>query len=108
MQALKEHTREQARHTRKSAAKSARLAARLSTDQKMILTRAAALAHQPLSQFIVASAINAAEETIRRHETMVLSTRDAYAVMDALLHPKPASERLHRVAERYRSFMQQG
>jgi len=91
----------------KPVAKSARLAARVSPEQKMILARAAALCRQPVSQFVVSSAIRAAEDTIKQHGIIALSARDSLAVMDALLDPAPASPTLRRVAERYKTFMSQ-
>jgi len=93
--------------TRKPTAKSARLAARVSPEQKMILARAAALSRQPVSQFVVSSAIRAAEDTIRQHAIIALSASDSLAVMDALLNPEPSSPKLHRVAKRYQTFMSQ-
>lgn len=87
--------------------KTERLAARLNSEQKLIVERAAALSHQPVSQFVVNSAVRAAEETIRQHELIVLSARDSAAVMQALLHPEPAAPGLKRVAQRYKQFMEQ-
>lgn len=92
---------------RKSTPKSARLAARLSPEQKMILARAAELNHQPVSQFVISSAIHAAEEAIRQHQVLTLSARDSIAVMEALLNPQPAGEQLQRVAREYKEFMAQ-
>lgn len=92
---------------RRLAAKSARLAARVSPEQKLVLERAAALSHQPVSQFVVSSAIRAAEEAIREHDIFSLSARESRAVMDALLDPRPAGPSLRRVAERYKTFMSQ-
>jgi uncharacterized protein (DUF1778 family) len=92
---------------KKPAAKSARLAARVSPEQKMILARAAALCRQPVSQFVVSSAIRAAEDTIKQHGIIALSASDSLAVIDALLNPEPPSPKLRRVAERHKTFMSQ-
>jgi len=106
--AVKEERAQEARsRARKPAARSARLAARVSPEQKMILAKAAALSHQPLSQFVVSSAIHAAEEAIKQYGIIALSASDSLAVMDALLDPRPAGPNLRRVAERHRAFMSQ-
>ncbi|MGH2486507.1 MAG: DUF1778 domain-containing protein [Ktedonobacterales bacterium] len=88
-------------------AKSERLAARLSPEQKRILARAAALKHEPLSQFLVNSAMQAAADTIRQYEMIALSARDSAAVMRSLLRPEPAGPALQRVADRYNAFMRE-
>jgi uncharacterized protein (DUF1778 family) len=106
MPAKKKHSDERQPQAQKpTSAKSARLAARVSADQKMILARAAALRRQPVSQFVISSAMQAAEETIREHDLIVLSARDSQIVMDALLNPEPAGPALRRVAERYHAFV---
>ena len=90
-----------------SSAKSERIAARLSPEQKEVVERAAALAHQPVSQFVIASAMQAAQEMIQQHDLIVLSARDSIAIMQALLHPEPASPALKSLVERYETFMKQ-
>ncbi|HEV2405357.1 MAG TPA: DUF1778 domain-containing protein [Ktedonobacterales bacterium] len=87
--------------------KSERLAARLSPDQKQILARAAALKHEPLSQFLVNSAMSVAADTIRQHEMIELSAHDSAVVMRSLLNPEPAGQELRRVADRYNAFMRE-
>ncbi len=94
-------------HRNDAEPKTERLAARLSPEQKLVVERAAALRHQPVSQFVVNSAVRAAEETIRQHELIVLSARDSAAVMQALLDQEAPSPGLKRVAERYTQFMEQ-
>ncbi len=71
----------------------------------MLIGRAAALTGQSVSQFIVSSAQRAAERTIREHEVIVLSTRDATAVMEALQNPAPPNEALRRAVERHRELI---
>ena len=88
-------------------AKSERLAARLSPEQKEVVERAAALAHQPVSQFVIASAMRAAQEMIQQHDLIILSARDSAAIMQALLHPEPAGPALKSLAEHYEAFMKQ-
>lgn len=103
-------TKERGRATRRTerpTIKSERVAARLSPEQKNIFTRAAALRHEPVSQFLVNSAMQAAMETIHQYDMIALSVRDSAAVMQSLLHPEPASPALQRVADRYKAFMQE-
>ena len=107
MTTTRERTHGRLARAKKAAAKSARLAARLSPEQKRIVERAAALNHQPVSQFMVASAMRAAQEIIQQHDIMTLSARDSLAVMEALLHPEPAGAKLQDVAARYKAFMGQ-
>lgn len=108
MPASEKHVDERrSKASKTTSAKSARLAARVSADQKMVLARAAALRRQPVSQFVISSAMQAAEETIREHDLLVLSARDSLSVMEALLNPEPAGPALRRVAERYHAFVSQ-
>ena len=79
-----------------------RLEARLPAETKAIIQRAADLSGRSLSDFVVSSALNAAEETIRNHEVIVLSARDSIMFVEALLNPRGPNEalrsafRLHR------------
>jgi len=93
------------RRTQRTAEKPERLNARLSAEQKRVLEKAAALNHQPLSQFVVSSAQQAAEQVIREHEVITLSVRDSQALMDALRNPGPPSPTLVEAAERYKTFL---
>jgi uncharacterized protein (DUF1778 family) len=85
-----------------------RLEARLSSEQKRLLERAAAIRGQTLSDFVVGSARKAAEETIREHEVIGLCEQDARRLMDALLDPRPANPRLRRAAGFHRSMLGDG
>jgi uncharacterized protein (DUF1778 family) len=85
--------------------RAARLEARVTTDQKEMLQRAAALAGRTLSEFVVASAQEAAARVIEAHETISLTREEQIAFVTALLNPKPASARLRRAAAKYRQSM---
>ena len=80
-----------------------RLEARVTADQKRLIERAAALHGQTLTEFLVGSARQAAEQTIRQHEVIELSERDAQVFMEALLGAEPAGPSLRQAAKRYRS-----
>lgn len=82
-----------------------RFNARLTDAQKQLFERAAALYGQSVSQFVMSSAQRAAEQAIREHEVISLSARDSRAVMEALLHPAPASPALRKAAERYQALV---
>jgi uncharacterized protein (DUF1778 family) len=82
-----------------------RFNARISEEQRDLIERAAALTGQSVSHFIVSSAQRAAEQTIREHDIIVLSARDAAAVMEALLHPAPVNDALRRAFARHRELI---
>jgi uncharacterized protein (DUF1778 family) len=107
MTSTRERTHRRMPRAKKAEARSARLAARLSPEQKRIVERAAAINHQPVSQFMVVSTMRAAQEIIQQHDIMSLTARDSLAVMEALLHPEPAGTKLQDVAARYKAFMGQ-
>lgn len=79
-----------------------RLEARLPADAKAVIQHAADIRGRSLSDFVVSSALEAAERTIREHEVIVLSARDSIMFAEALLNPTGPNEalreafRLHR------------
>ena len=81
--------------------RSERLEARISKDQKRLLTKAAALDGCSLSEFVISSAQEAARKTIREHEILALSERDQEAFVSALLDDTPPGETLRQAARRY-------
>ena len=80
----------------------ARLEARISVKQKAVLQRAAALSGRTLSEFVVASAQDAASRVIQEHETIRLSRVEQIAFVSALLKPPAANARLRQAAAAYR------
>jgi uncharacterized protein (DUF1778 family) len=85
--------------------KTERFEARLTPDQKQVLTRAAAHQGQTLSQFVLSSAQREAERVIRESEVIRLSVRDFQTLLEALRDPGPPSAKLVEGAQRYREFM---
>ena len=79
-----------------------RLEARITAEQKALLSRAAELSGRSLTDFVISSAQTAARDTIRDHERMTLSERDRQAFVAALLEDTQPGERLRRAADRYR------
>lgn len=88
-----------------ASVKRGRFNARISDEQRELIERAATLTGQSVSQFIVSTAQRAAEQTIREHDVVTLTTRDASAVMRALLHPEPANDALRRAFDRRRELI---
>ena len=80
----------------------ARLEARVSAAQKSLLQQAAALSGRTLSEFVVASAQDAARRVIAEHESIRLSREEQLAFVQALLNPPEPNARLKRAAKAYR------
>jgi uncharacterized protein (DUF1778 family) len=80
----------------------ARLEARVSQIQKNLLQRAATLSGRTLSEFVVASAQEAATRVIQEHESIRLSQAEQTAFVQALLNPPATSERLLAAAQAYK------
>ena len=80
----------------------ARLEARISVEQKALLQHAAALSGRTLSEFVVASAQEAASRVIQEHETVRLNRREQIAFVTALLDPPAPNARLRRAVTVYR------
>lgn len=78
-----------------------RLEARLSSDAKAVIKRAADIRGRSISEFVVSSALEAAEATIREHEIIVLSARDSLTLAEALLNPKGPNDALRAAARRH-------
>ena len=79
-----------------------RLEARVSAAQKSLLQQAAALSGRTLSEFVVASAQDAARRVIAEHESIRLSREEQLAFVQALLSPPEPNARLKRAAKAYR------
>jgi uncharacterized protein (DUF1778 family) len=82
--------------------RTARLEARITAEQKDLLSKAAALVGRSLSDFVVASAYETAARTVREHEAMTLSARDRKIFVGALLHPPAPGARLRKAARHYK------
>lgn len=86
-------------------ARAARLEARISAEQKALLQRAATLSGRTLSEFVVASAQEAAAKVIQDHETIRLSRAEQIAFVSAVLDPPAPGDRLRQAAAAYRQHM---
>jgi len=85
--------------------RTARLEARLSVEQKAVLQQAALLSGRTLSEFVVASAQEAAARVIQEHEAIRLNRAEQIAFVTALLDPPAPNERLRQAAAAYRQQM---
>ena len=94
-----------ASHDTPDTTRDARLEARVSAAQKSLLQQAAALSGRTLSEFVVASAQEAAARVIEEHETIRLSRAEQLAFVSALLDPPAPNERLQRAAKAYRQTL---
>lgn len=81
-----------------------RLEARVTSEQKNLIERAAALQGRTVTDFVLASVQDAARRAIEEHSQLALSVRDSEAFVDALLNPKPINERLRDTVRRYREL----
>ncbi len=70
------------------APKNERLEARISPQQKSIIQRAAQLSGLSVTDFVVTSAQNKAEEVIREHNIITLTAQDSVLFATALLNPR--------------------
>jgi len=85
--------------------KRSRLEARISTEEKELLKRAAELQGCSLTEFVVRSAQEAARKTVKEHQMISLTACDTEAFVKALLKPPAPSKKLKRAAERYKKAM---
>ncbi len=91
-----------AREVKKKAVRSSRLEARIDSGQKALIERAAALQGCSLSNFIIASAREAAIKTIKEHEVIRLAGPDREAFVAALINPPRPTKKMREAARRYK------
>lgn len=80
-----------------------RIDLRVSSDLKILLSRAASYSGMSLSSFLVSIAADRAKEVVAEHETLTLTPRDwdaFLAALDDVDRPRP---RLAEAARRYQS-----
>lgn len=81
--------------------RSERIQARATKHAKDVLERAAAIQGISLSDFIVSTALEQANRTLRAHEQLELSVRDSRAFAEALISPPAPNETLRAAWERH-------
>jgi uncharacterized protein (DUF1778 family) len=82
--------------------KDERLQLRLDAHAKNRLQRAASYRHKTVSQFVLTTALEAADEVIRENEIVTLSNPDWKLFFDALADPPAPNPALVQAFERYR------
>lgn len=95
----------QALRVRRHARKQERLEARIAPDQKRLIERAAELRGTTVTDFVVVSAQQAAEKTIKDFESLRLRDEAREVFVQALLNPAAPNEALRAAAQRYREKM---
>lgn len=83
------------------SAKSERLEARVTRQQKQLFQHAAQLRGVSLTDFLVTSAQDIAEATIREHSVITLTARDSIAFAEALLNPREPNAALRNAFARH-------
>ncbi len=73
-----------------------RLGFRVDGRTKELVERAAELERRSLTDYCLTALTEAAERTIARHETLVLSERDRQVFFDTLINPPKLNPRLKR------------
>lgn len=81
--------------------KTARIDARLPESVLDLLRRAASIQGRSLSDFIVASAREAAERAISDHELISLSAADQRLFAETILNPPPITDALVRASKQH-------
>jgi uncharacterized protein (DUF1778 family) len=92
-------------HDPRPSLKSERLMARISSEQKRLLQRAADIRGQTLTEFVVSAAQEAATRAIVDQEVIELSLRDSQAFAEGMLNPPPVNDWLRDAAKRYKKIM---
>lgn len=85
-----------------SSQKSERVAVRLTPAVKRELERAAEVTGRSLSDFVVSSALSAAQKAIEQHERFRLAEADREVFLAALANPPAPNEALRTAAKRHR------
>jgi len=81
--------------------RSERIQARATKHAKDQLERAAAVQGVSLSDFIISTALEQANKTLRAHEQLELSARDSRAFAEALIDPPAPREALRAARDRH-------
>ncbi len=84
--------------------KSERLVTRVSLEDKMIISQAAAISGQSVGSFILSEARKAAVQTLETRQRILFNARQSQQLVDALLTGRrsPPTDRMKRALNRYR------
>jgi uncharacterized protein (DUF1778 family) len=92
-------------HTRRRPQKRHRLEAWVTPDQKLLIERAAALRGTSVTEFVVASAQEAAVSTIKDFDVLHIRDQAREAFIEAVSNPPAPNEAARAARERYRRQM---
>jgi len=92
------------RHTDSRTRKEQRLEARVTPEQKRLIERAAELRGTTVTEFVVASAQQAAADTIKEFEVLTLRDEDRKIFVDAILNPPAPNQAARAAARRYKAW----
>jgi uncharacterized protein (DUF1778 family) len=90
---------------RKRSRKARRLEARITPGQKHLIERAAALRGTSVTEFVVASAQEAAARTIRDFEVLTLRAEASEVFVNAILSPLAPNKAARAAAQRYKKHL---
>jgi uncharacterized protein (DUF1778 family) len=82
--------------------KTYRFDARLNEQQKFLIQRAADLEGRTMTDFVLQSAVAAAEQAVERRARVVLTARETLAFVDAILNPPEPSPTLLKAFREHR------
>ena len=83
--------------------KQERLEARISQDQKRLIERAAELRGTTVTEFVIASAQQAAADTIKDFEVLTLRDQARKVFVNAILNPPLPNQAARAAARRYKA-----
>jgi uncharacterized protein (DUF1778 family) len=84
-----------------------RVVARIPPTVKETLQKAADLSGATLNQFLVQSALTAANQLLATERAILLSERDAQTIFDLLEHPPTPNQQLLVAVDRHRAFIRE-
>src|SRR5579862_4586814 len=91
--------------TNRTSPKRERLEARVTSDQKRLIARAANLRGTSVTDFLLLSAQQAAKETIRDFEMLRLQDEAREVFVNAILNPPKPNKALRKAAARYKQYV---
>lgn len=80
-----------------------RMNIRMTDEARAIIERAAMLEGRTMSDFVLASAVEKARETVAAHQQIVLSQRDSEIFAEAIINPPKPSDALRAAVAEYRT-----
>ena len=81
--------------------KNERINLRMQSAAKSLIVRAAGFEGKTVSHFILASALESAEETVRKNEAMTLNAENSMTFFEALAAPVQFNDKLSAVLEEH-------